>query len=43
MKTVKSELIQFKVTKNDKEKLLKEAEEKDMNLPEYLRHKLLNK
>lgn len=38
----KTELIQVKVTKKQKEQLLKNAEKKDLKLTEYIREKILN-
>ena len=37
----KTELIQIKVTKKQKERLIKKAEEKEQKLPEYIREKIL--
>lgn len=39
----KTELIQVKVTKKQKEQLIKNAEKKDLKLTEYIREKLFNK
>ena len=39
----KTELIQVKVTKKQKEHLIKNAEKKDLKLTEYIREKLFNK
>lgn len=38
----KTELIQIKVTKKQKEQLLKNAEKKDLKLSEYIREKILD-
>lgn len=38
----KTELVQVKVTKKQKEQLLKNAEKKDLKLTEYIREKLFN-
>lgn len=38
----KTELIQVKVTKKQKEQLIKNAEKKDLKLSEYIREKILN-
>lgn len=37
----KTELIQVKVTKKQKERLIKKATEKEQKLPEYIREKIL--
>lgn len=39
----KTELIQVKVTKKQKEQLIKNAEKKDLKLSEYIREKILKK
>jgi hypothetical protein len=39
----KTELVQVKVTKKQKEQLIKNAEKKDLKLTEYIREKLFNK
>ena len=39
----KTELIQVKVTKKQKEQLIKNAEKKDLKLTDYIREKLFNK
>ena len=39
----KTELVQVKVTKKQKEQLIKNAEKKDLKLAEYIREKLFNK
>ena len=39
----KTELVQVKVTKKQKEQLIKNAEKKDLKLSEYIREKLFNK
>lgn len=39
----KTELIQVKVTKKQKEQLIKNADKKDLKLTEYIREKLFNK
>lgn len=38
----KTELIQIKVTKKQKEELLQKAEKKELKLSEYIREKILN-
>lgn len=38
----KTELVQVKVTKKQKEQLIKNAEKKDLKLTEYIREKLFN-
>lgn len=38
----KTELVQVKVTKKQKEQLIKNAEKKDLKLAEYIRAKLFN-
>lgn len=38
----KTELVQVKVTKKQKEQLIKNAEKKDLKLTEYIRAKLFN-
>lgn len=38
----KTELVQVKVTKKQKEQLIKNAEKKDLKLTEYIRSKLFN-
>ena len=38
----KTELVQVKVTKKQKEQLIKNAEKKDLKLAEYIRSKLFN-
>lgn len=39
----KTELVQVKVTKKQKEQLIKNAGKKDLKLTEYIREKLFNK
>ena len=39
----KTELVQVKITKKQKEQLIKNAEKKDLKLTEYIREKLFNK
>ena len=39
----KTELVQVKVTKKQKEQLIKNAEKKDLKLTDYIREKLFNK
>ena len=39
----KTERVQVKVTKKQKEQLIKNAEKKDLKLTEYIREKLFNK
>ena len=39
----KTELVQVKVTKEQKEQLIKNAEKKDLKLTDYIREKLFNK
>ena len=39
----KTELVQIKVTKKQKEQLIKNAEKKDLKLTDYIREKLFNK
>ena len=39
----KTELVQVKVTKKQKEQLIKNADKKDLKLTEYIREKLFNK
>ena len=39
----KTELVQVKATKKQKEQLIKNAEKKDLKLTEYIREKLFNK
>ena len=39
----KTELVQVRVTKKQKEQLIKNAEKKDLKLTEYIREKLFNK
>ena len=39
----KTELVQVKVTKKQKEQLIKNAAKKDLKLTEYIREKLFNK
>ena len=39
----KTELVQVKVTKKQKEQLIKNAEKKDLKLTYYIREKLFNK
>lgn len=39
----KTELVQVKVTKKQKEQLIKNAQKKDLKLTEYIREKLFNK
>ena len=39
----KTELVQVKVTKKQKEQLIKNAEKRDLKLTDYIREKLFNK
>lgn len=39
----KTELVQVKVTKKQKEQLIKNAEKKDLKLTDYIREKLFSK
>ena len=39
----KTELVQVKVTKKQKEQLIKKKKKKDLKLTEYIREKLFNK
>lgn len=39
----KTELVQVKVTKKQKEQLIKNAEKKDLKLTDYIREKLFKK
>lgn len=39
----KTELVQVKVTKKQKEQLIKNAEKKDLKVTDYIREKLFNK
>ena len=39
----KTELVQVKTTKKQKEQLIKNAEKKDLKLTDYIREKLFNK
>lgn len=43
MQVIKSELIQFRVTKKDKEKITQDAEKRDMSMTDYIRSQLLKK